>query len=176
VTYSHGVIHTCPRCELRFEREAELTEHLVNDHRFNLDEIRPHPVKVRKTGRRLVVVVGNHTLLSDALRDRLQTVTAGGDVDLHVVVPIRAADDLDVGFWRGRALAERLVEPGVELTVDVGVDEPVTLVQKAVHGAHIDQIILSTLPEGVSRWLEADVAGHMRHALNVPVEVVAAEG
>jgi hypothetical protein len=170
------VIHTCPRCELRFEREAELTDHLVNDHRFNVDDLRPHPVPARKSGRRLVVVVGNHTLLSDALRDRLQAVTAGGDVDLHVVVPIRASEDLDVGFWRGRALAERLVEPGIELTVDVGLDEPVVLVQKAVHGARIDQIIVSTLPEGVSRWLHADVAGHLRHALNVPVEVVAAEG
>ena len=170
------MIHTCPRCELRFEREAEVTDHLINDHRFDPDALRPHPVPTPKAGRRLVVVVGNHTLLSDRLRDRLRAVTAGGGVDLHVVVPIRAEDDLDVGFWRGRALAERLVEPGVELTVDVGVEEPVALVQKAARGAHIDQVILSTLPEGVSRWLHADVAAHLRHALNVPVEVVTAEG
>jgi hypothetical protein len=170
------VIHTCPRCELRFEREAEVADHLVTDHRFNVDDLRPHPVPTRRSGRRMVVVVGNHTLLADALRDRLLAITAGGDVDVHVVVPIRAEDDLDVGFWRGRALAERLVEPGVEVTVDVGVDDPVLLVQKAVHGAHIDQIVVSTLPEGVSRWLHADVAGHLRHALNVPVEVVTAEG
>jgi hypothetical protein len=170
------VIHTCPRCELRFEREAEVADHLVNDHRFRPDDIRPHPVPTRKAGRRLVVVVGNHTLLSDALRDRLHAITGSGDVDLHVVVPIRAEDDLDVGFWRGRALAERLVKPGVEVTVDVGVDEPVALVRKAVHGAHIDQVVVSTLPEGVSRWLRADVAGHLRRALNVPVELVAAEG
>jgi hypothetical protein len=170
------VIHTCPRCDLRFEREAEVADHLVTDHRFVVDEIRPHPVPTRRAGRRLVVVVGNHTLLSDALRDRLHAVTAGGDVDLHVVVPIRAEDDLDIGFWRGRALAERLVEPGIDLTVDVGVDDPVALVQKAVHGAHIDQVVVSVLPEGVSRWTQADVAGHLRRALNVPVEVVAAEG
>jgi len=170
------VIHTCPRCELRFEREAEVADHLVVDHRFSPDAIRPHPVPVRRPGRRLVVIVGNHTLLSDALRDRLQAVTAGGDVDVHVVVPIRSEEDLDVGFWRGRALADRLVEPGVELTVDVGIDEPVALVQKAVRGAHIDQIIVSTLPEGLSRWLHSDVAGHLRRALNVPVEIVSAEG
>lgn len=170
------MIHTCPRCELRFERDAEVADHLVNDHRFDPDAIRPHPVPTPKSGRRLVVVVGNHTLLADALRERLRALTAGGGVDLHVVVPIRGDDDLEVGFWRGRVLAERLVEPGVELTVDVGVEEPVALVQKAVHGAHIDQVILSTLPEGVSRWLHADVAGHLRHALNVPVEVVTAEG
>lgn len=170
------MIHTCPRCELRFEREAEVADHLVNDHRFNVDELRPHPVPTRREGRRLVVVVGNHTLHADSLRERLRAVVASGDVDLHIVVPIRAEDDLDVGFWRGRVLAERLVEPGIDVTVDCGVDDPVALVKRSVHGAHIDQIIVSTLPGGVSRWLHADIAGHLRHALNVPVEVVTSEG
>lgn len=153
-----------------------MADHLVNDHRFSPDELRPHPVPSRRTGRRLVVVVGNHTLHSDALRDRLRAVLANGDVDLHVVVPIRAEDDLDVGFWRGRVLAERLVEPGVDVTVDCGVDDPVALVQRSVKGAHIDQVIVSTLPGGMSRWMQADIAGHLRHALNVPVEVVTSEG
>lgn len=170
------MVHTCPRCELRFGLAAEVADHLVNDHRFDPAALEPHRIPPPKAGRRLVVVVGNHTLLTDALRDRIQAVTAGGDVDIHVVVPVRNDDELDIGFWRGRALAERIIEPGVELTVDVGVEEPVVLVRKAVHGAHIDQIIVSTLPEGVSRWMHADVAGHLHRALNVPVEVVAAEG
>lgn len=170
------MVHTCPRCELRFELAAEVTDHLVNDHRFDPEALQPHLVPAPKPGRRLVVVVGNHTLLADALRDRLQEILAGGDVDLHVVVPVRSDDELDIGFWRGRALAERLLEPGAELTVDVGIDEPVKLVQKAAHGTHIDQIVVSTLPAGVSRWLNADVAGRLQRALNVPVEVVAAEG
>lgn len=172
------MVHTCPRCELRFALAVEVTDHLVNDHRFDPESLQPRraaPVAKGAT-RRLVVVVGNHTLLADALRDRLRAVVASGDVDIHVVVPVRADDELDIGFWRGRALAERVAEPGVELTVDVGVDEPVTLVRKAVHGAHIDQVIVSTLPEGVSRWLHADVAGLLHRALNVPVEVVLAEG
>jgi hypothetical protein len=170
------VVHTCPRCELRFELAVEVTDHLVRDHRVEPESLERRLVPAPKADRRLVVVVGNHTLLTDALRDRLRAVVAGGDVDLHVVVPVRSDDELDIGFWRGRALAERILEPGVELTVDVGIDEPVKLVQKAVHGNHIDQIIVSTLPEGVSRWLHADVAGHLHHALNVPVEVVLAEG
>ena len=38
------MVHTCPRCELRFEREIELTDHLVVDHGFDPDALRPHPV------------------------------------------------------------------------------------------------------------------------------------
>ena len=31
-------VHTCPRCELRFEREVELREHLRVDHGVELEE------------------------------------------------------------------------------------------------------------------------------------------
>ena len=102
------MVHTCPRCELRFELAAEVADHLVRDHRFEPESLQPHFVPAPKAGRRLVVVVGNHTLLADALRERLRAVVAGGDVDLHVVVPVRSDDELDIGFWRGRALAERI--------------------------------------------------------------------
>jgi hypothetical protein len=170
-------IHTCPRCELRFERESEVRDHLVVDHRMNPDALRPHPVPVASLGARLrVVVIGNHTLLSDALRDRLLAVVGEGPSEVHVVVPVQHDTDLDVGFWRGRALAERVVGPGVELSVDVGVADPVALVERSLHGGKVDHVLLSTLPTGMSRWLQADVAGRLHHALGVPVEVVTAEG
>jgi uncharacterized C2H2 Zn-finger protein len=31
-------VHTCPRCELKFEREVELRQHLRDDHGVELDE------------------------------------------------------------------------------------------------------------------------------------------
>lgn len=171
-------VHTCPRCELRFELEPEVREHLVNDHRFDPDAIRPHPVPAPKAGRRLVVVVGNHTLLSDALRDRLAQLAAEAPTDVHVVVPVQHDGDLDIGFWRGRALAERVVGPDNDLTVDVGVSDPVTLVERAVHGAHVDRVLVSTLPPGLSRWLASGIEGRLRSVLGpgIPVEVVSAEG
>ena len=30
------MVHTCPRCELRFETEAELSDHLAVDHDVDL--------------------------------------------------------------------------------------------------------------------------------------------
>jgi hypothetical protein len=170
-------IHTCTRCDLRFEREAELRDHLTVDHRVDPDALRPHLRPSGVADRTLVVVVGNHTLLSDALRDRLLAVVSDGPTDVHVVVPVQHDSELDIGFWRGRALAERVAHPGVDFTVDVGVADPVALVSKAVPSTHVDRIILSVLPPGLSRWLQADVAGRLRHSMpGVAVEIVTAEG
>ncbi|MBA2281526.1 MAG: hypothetical protein H0W25_09880 [Acidimicrobiia bacterium] len=33
-------VHTCPRCELRFERENEVADHLVSDHGADPDALR----------------------------------------------------------------------------------------------------------------------------------------
>jgi len=170
-------IHTCPRCELRFERENELADHLVADHEFDPEAVRPRPVPVREaTGRQCVIVVGNQTLLSDRLRQRLEEVAKSGAADIHVVVPVGHDEDLDLALWRGRALAERIVAPGIELTVDAGVGDPVDLVGKSLHHAHVDRVLVSTLPTGISRWLVADLPGRLRHATHAPVEVVTAEG
>lgn len=168
-------VHTCPKCELRFERESEVVDHLVRDHDADPDAVRRHPVPPPKQARPSVVVVGNHTLLGDRLRDRVREVTTGG-AEVHVVVPIGSDDELDIGFWRGRALAERIVAPGVDVTVDAGVGDPVVLVERSLQHRHPDRVILSTFPAGLSRWLESDTAGRMRSAFGIPVEVVVAEG
>lgn len=168
-------VHTCPKCELRFERESEVVDHLVTDHRADPDAVRAHPVPRPKAARPTVVVVGNHTLLGDRLRDRVRELVVGG-AEVHVVVPIAGDEELDIGFWRGRALAERLVAPDVEITVDAGVGDPVALVERSLQHRHPDRLILSTFPAGLSRWLASDVAGRLRSAFSLPVEVVVAEG
>jgi hypothetical protein len=38
-----AVVHTCPRCELRFEREVEVVDHLANDHGVDPDTLRAEP-------------------------------------------------------------------------------------------------------------------------------------
>ena len=35
--------HQCPRCDLRFARDAELKWHLVDDHGLAPEAIEPHP-------------------------------------------------------------------------------------------------------------------------------------
>jgi len=36
-------VHTCPRCELRFERETEVVDHLANDHGLDPDHFHTRP-------------------------------------------------------------------------------------------------------------------------------------
>ena len=39
----------------------------------------------------------------------------------------------------------------------------------------VDEVILSTLPPGISRWLQMDVPSRLERAVDVPVAVVTQE-
>jgi len=54
----------------------------------------------------------------------------------------------------------------------VGDRDPVQAVRDALRERTVDEIILSTLPPGISRWLGQDVPSRLRGAVPVPVSVV----
>lgn len=41
-----------------------------------------------------------------------------------------------------------------------------------IAGREIDEVVLSTLPPGISRWLGRDIPSRLRGAVSVPVTVV----
>jgi hypothetical protein len=47
-------------------------------------------------------------------------------------------------------------------------------IEKAVAEQQFDEIILSTLPAGVSRWLALDLPSRIRRKFHVPLTVVTA--
>ena len=59
------------------------------------------------------------------------------------------------------------------MTGDVGDAEPLMAIQDAVNLGHFDEIIISTLPLGISRWLKLDLISKAR-ALGLPVTHVLA--
>ena len=50
--------------------------------------------------------------------------------------------------------------------------DPVSAVRDALRGREVDEIIVSTLPRGLSRWLGEDVPSRLRDSVRVPVTVV----
>ena len=51
----------------------------------------------------------------------------------------------------------RLRAMGAEADGEIGDRDPVMAVRDALRGREVDEVIVSTLPKGVSRWLGEDV-------------------
>jgi nucleotide-binding universal stress UspA family protein len=130
---------------------------------------------------RSYLIVANQTLTSESLREAITARLAKGPLQAHVVVP------MSTGSWRHnwdeqeiRADAqtrldetlERLKEMGVEADGEVGDRDPVNAVRDALRRREVDEVIVSTLPRGISRWLGEDVPSRLRDSCRVPVTVV----
>jgi hypothetical protein len=52
----------------------------------------------------------------------------------------------------------------------IGDPDPYTATMNAVQYFHISEIVISTLPEGSSKWVADKLVDRVRSATNVPVE------
>ena len=81
-----------------------------------------------------------------------------------------------------RALAEERLESGLEwlrelepaATGEVGVIDTVAAVVAVVQRDGIDEILVSTLPSRISKWLRQDLPHKIEKNVTVPVTVVTA--
>jgi hypothetical protein len=73
-------------------------------------------------------------------------------------------------------LAVPLLERAILGHVDavIGDSDPVEAVRQFIATTEVDEVIISTLPQRVSKWLHRDVPSRVQ-ALGVPVSVVTAE-
>ena len=132
---------------------------------------------------RSYLVVGNQTLDSPELTTAIAELIAAGPTDIHVVVPVTPVQK---GFtWdegeartvardRLEAAIARLKEMGAGVSGEIGSRDPIEAVHDALRNHPVDEIILSTLPPGISRWLGQDVPTRLRGSVLVPVTVVTA--
>ena len=130
---------------------------------------------------RSYLIVGNETLAGESLTQAINDRLADGPMRARVVVPLTRIggrltwDEQEskvVAQTRLDEMLDRLKALGIEADGEVGDGDPILAVKDAMRGREIDEIILSTLPAGVSRWLGADVPGRLRDAVTVPVTVV----
>jgi hypothetical protein len=126
-----------------------------------------------------VLVVAHRTAATPALLEAVRTRARGGDAVFHLVVPAqphgldRLMDPEDVGQDDAQVALEqalpRLTEAaGAEVTGEVGDAEPLAAIQDAIHLHGADELIVSTLPRRLSRWLRLDLVSKAR-ALGLPV-------
>jgi len=132
---------------------------------------------------RRYLVVAHQTLGGQHLIDEVQRRMAEGPCQFHLLVPCHHPPDhsltdheieeqarrvLDAGLERFRAL-------GADATGEIGDVNPVYAVDGVLRRQPFDEIILSTLPAGISRWLKVDVPSRMRRQFNLPITHLVAD-
>ena len=132
---------------------------------------------------RSYLIVANQTLASPALSVEVAKRIAEGPSTFHVVVPLtpivhRLTWDEDesrrAAQERLDALLEHVRTAGAEASGEIGDPDPIAAVRDALRSVEVDEIILSTLPAGISRWLGQDVPSCLRGSVTQPVVVVTA--
>ncbi len=130
---------------------------------------------------RTYLIVANQTLTSRSLTEAISTRLADGPIRTHVVVPLSPVGgrltwdektSRDVAQQRLDEVLARLRSMGVEADGEIGDRDPVLAVKDALRGREVDEVIVSTLPKGLSRWLGEDVPSRLRDSVRVPVTVV----
>lgn len=143
-----------------------------------------------------VLIVANQTIgsaeLTRAVKERAAT---GAHFHLLVPVPPTPPSAISVGLAAVesaatafmvlpdlRALAEERLESGLEwlrelddtASGEVGVIDTVAAVVAVVERDGIDEILVSTLPSRISKWLRQDLPHKIEKNVTVPVTVVTA--
>jgi cell pole-organizing protein PopZ len=127
---------------------------------------------------RRYLVVANRTLGGSHLMAKVRECVAAGPCEFHVLVPA-SHNTKDFTWTEGsdRAAAEaRLAEAmarfkatGAGVTGEVGDGNPLEAIGDVLRREQFDEIILSTLPPGISRWLGQDLPTRVRKQHRVTV-------
>jgi hypothetical protein len=133
---------------------------------------------------RRYLVVANQTLGGEALLAAIRARIERGPCAFHLVVPATPPhEQFAYTERRARDLAQerldqmipRIAGLGADVTGEVGDASPMLAIADALLGLEVDEIILSTLPAGASRWLRQDLPHRVERRFERPVAHVVAE-
>lgn len=142
------------------------------------------------------LIIANKTLATPALHELVAERASVGPAEFHVLVPesstpsaVLAPDGLleprlleNAAMDRLLALKEaedrldafrsefRHLDP--PLTGEVGLGDPITAARRVMERSSFDEVIVSTLPIGVSRWLKLDLPSRLERAFGLPVVAI----
>jgi hypothetical protein len=130
-----------------------------------------------------VLVVANRTAGSTELLEALRERAEQGPAQFHLVVPASprgASWAFDMHSGQDAAehdlegALQRIRDLGLEVDGEVGDPDPVAAVSDSAHMGGYDEVIVSTLPKHLSKWLHLDAARKIEHATGLPVKHVEA--
>jgi hypothetical protein len=131
-----------------------------------------------------VLVVANQTAESDDLLTALRERARQGEYEFTVLIPATphgVAWAANMASDRGReeaeehrdALVERLRATGLPVKeAIVGDPDPLAAITDACNLGSYDELIVSTLPHHLSKWLHLDLQRKAAHATGLPVTSV----
>lgn len=130
---------------------------------------------------RRYLVVANQTATGPELRRAIAECMSEGECEFHLVVPATAPRDMatwtegtahGVAHRRLLEAIEQLRVAGANVDGWVGDASPYLAIADALRDRTVDEVILSTFHQTLSRWLRMDVASRVQRDFGVPVRVV----
>jgi hypothetical protein len=128
---------------------------------------------------RRCLIVANQTITGPQLLAEVLARKASDDYEFHLLVP--ATHPHGSGMWssEGQSIAHARVAlaegvdhfraEGVEVSGEIGDENPVLAVDDALRREGFDEIIVSTLPPGASRWLKRDLPHRLERRFGLPM-------
>jgi len=147
---------------------------------------------------RRYLIVANQTLGTDALVHFVSTHTEKEPSEFYIVVPATPTLEMVHGAEgvpavgggtllpsspeHARELAQvrldkamtQLQEIGATVDGEVGHRDPVHAVEAVVKQRQFDEIVVSTLPRRLSKWLRQDLPSRLEHKTHLPVTHIGA--
>jgi hypothetical protein len=120
-----------------------------------------------------VLVVAHQTAATPALLAAVSERARRSPATFHLVVPRQQhgmhklvdpqdTDDREATAVLAEALPKLTAAAGQEVTGSVGDSEPLMAIEDEIHRVDYDEIIISTLPRRLSRWLKLDLVSKSR--------------
>ncbi len=141
---------------------------------------------------RRYLVVANQTLASHQLRQELLLRAESEESTFYFLVPETAANDY-AQDWKGQGGAvseagspgarQRLEQAigavrsaGAHATGSIESPDPMKSIHQRLRREEYDEVIVSTLPKTISRWLKRDLPSRVERAVGKPVTTIIAKG
>jgi hypothetical protein len=120
-----------------------------------------------------VLLVAHRTAATEGLLDAVRARAQQGPAVFHLVVPAhphglhkvvdpQEGDEGEAEQVLASALPLLSQAAGSEVTGHVGDHEPLMAIEDALHRAPYDELVISTLPRRLSRWLHLDLVSKAR--------------